>query len=98
MEVGDGDQAVEIVEVARPLGAAGAVEEAHRRTETDGVADSFEYLSRRSVTPGIDDEAEVVGKVEHLGTVFVGNLLAQGCDRVDGPRAAPRDALGKPLG
>ena len=98
VEVGDGDQAVEVVEVARPLTAAGAVEEAHRRPETDGVADDLEDVSSRTGTAGIDDESEVVGEIEHLGTVLLGNLLTQCADRFDSPRASPGDALGEPLG
>jgi hypothetical protein len=66
MQIGDRDQPVEVVEVAGPLAAAGAVEETHCRPETNGIADDLEDVSRCTVPAGVDDRAEIVAKVEHL--------------------------------
>ena len=48
VQVGDAEQALEVVEVARPLPAAGAVEQAHRRAEADVVAHGLEHVARRA--------------------------------------------------
>ncbi len=97
VEVGDSEQALEVVEVARPLTAARAVEHAHRRSEADVVAHDLEDLAGRTVATGVDDEPEVVGEREHLGGVLVADLTGQPRDRGGGPRGAAGEALGEPL-
>jgi hypothetical protein len=88
VQVGHGDQPVEIVEMAGALPAAAAVEQVHRRRQTDGIADHFEHGARRAVATGLDDETHVGGEVEHLGDVLVRDALGDALDRVDGPGPA----------
>ena len=75
VEVGDAEQAVEVVEVARPLAAARAVEQAHRRAEADVVADGFEHVPRRAVASGVDDDSQVVDETQHLADFLVRHLV-----------------------
>ena len=77
----------------RRCGRAGSSPSRARRTSRT----TSRMSSRRPVPAGVDDEAEVVGEVEDLGLVLVGNLRRQRGDRPDGPRPAPGDALGEPL-
>ena len=56
VQVGDAEQALEVVEVARALTAAGAVEQAHRRAQADVVAHRLEHVAGRAVAPGVDDD------------------------------------------
>ena len=77
MEVGDAEQSFEVVEVARPLAAAGAIEQAHRRAEADVVADDLEDVAGGALPAGVDDEAQVVGEVEHLAEVLLRHLVGE---------------------
>ena len=89
MEVGDAEQSLEVVEVARTLSAAGAIEQAHRRTEPDVVADDLEDVAGSALPAGVDDEPQVVGQVEDLAEVLLGHLVGQPGHQADGPPLAP---------
>ena len=71
VQVGDAEQTLEVVEVARALAAAGAVEQAHRRAQADVVADRLQDVAGGAVAPGVDDQTEVVDEPLDLDAVLV---------------------------
>ena len=97
VQVGDTEEALEVVEVARSLPAAGAVEQAHRRAETDLVADGLEHRPRGAAAPDVEHDAEVVGEAQHLAALLVRHLVDQRGELGQRPARPPSEALGEPL-
>ena len=91
VEVGHAEEAFEVVEVARPLAAAGAVEHAHGRAEADVVAhrSSTERVVPRRRRP---PRGEVVGEAEDLGRLLVRHLVGDGAQALGRPAGPPRRA------
>ncbi len=97
VQVGDAEQTVEVVEVARPLAAARAVEEAHRRAQPDVVAHRLQHVTRRAVAAGVDDDLEVVDEAQHLAGVLLRHLVGDRCQLGERPPRAPVEPFREPL-
>ena len=98
VQVGHGQQTLEVVEVAGALPPAGAVEQTHGRPEADVVAHDLQDVSGGAPVRGVDHRLEVLGQAQHLGRLLLGHLLGDPSHARHRPRGPAVEPVREPLG